>query len=110
MVRPIRYYIGEVNRRNIDFLCIISLFQYLGYLDLYLLSIHSAQRRKKIYSLDQSGQPKVWNIVHTECLSLINSMTMQLSNKKLTNGIAGSGVAASDIGGVNSDQISQNQS
>ena len=110
MVRPIRYYIGEVNRRNIDFLCIISLFQYLGYLDLYLLSIHSAQRRKKIYSLDQSGQPKVWNVVHTECLSLINSMTMQLSNKKLTNGIAGSGVAASDIGGVNGDQISQNQS
>ena len=94
----------------------LSLFQYLGYLDLYLLSIHSAQRRKKIYGLNQSGQPEVWNIVHTECLSLIDSMTTRLSNKKLTNGITGSGVAASGtsgssvIGGGSGDQTSQNQS
>ena len=77
----------------------LSLFQHLGYLDLYLLSIHSAQRRKKVYSLDQSGQPVVWNVIHSECLSLINSMTTRLSNKKLTNGIAGPGLAAAAAAG-----------
>ena len=45
----------------------------------------------------------MWNVVHTECLSLINSMTTRLSNKKLTNGIAGSGAvvagSGSSIGG-----------
>ena len=71
----------------------------MGYLDLYLLSIHSAQRRKKVYSLDQSGQPVVWNVIHSECLSLVNSMTTRLSNKKLTNGIAGPGLAAAGNGG-----------
>ena len=33
----------------------MRLFQYLGYLDLYQLSLHSVQRRKQVYSLDQSG-------------------------------------------------------
>ena len=92
----------------------LSSLQYLGYLDLYLLSIHSAQRRKKVYSLDQSGQPKVWNIVHTECLLLINSMTTRLTNKKLTNGIAGPGAAAAAGNDGSSiivgDQTSQSQS
>ncbi len=30
--------------------------QYLGYLDLYQLSIHSETRRRQVYSLDQSGR------------------------------------------------------
>ena len=58
------------------------------------------------------------SVVHTKCLSLINSMTTQLSNKKLTNGIAGSGsatAASSDGssvigGGGGGDLTSQNQS
>ena len=68
--------------------------QYLGYLDLYLLSIHSSQRRKKVYSLNQSGQPEVWNVIHAETLSLISSMTTRLSSKKQQNGITGIGPAA----------------
>ena len=30
--------------------------QYLGYLDLHQLSIHSAQRRKQVYSLNEAGE------------------------------------------------------
>ena len=69
--------------------------QYLGYLDLYLLSIHSTQRRKKIYSLNQSGEPEVWNAIHTTTLLLINSMMTRLSTKKQPNeSVAGMGAMA----------------
>ena len=73
--------------------------QYLGFLDLYLLSIHSAQRRKKVYSLNQSGEPEVWSVVHTASLSLINSLTTRLSAKKQPNGVVGVGAAAGVAGG-----------
>ena len=36
--------------------CSIFFLQYLGYLDLYQLSIHSPQRRKQVYSLNEAGE------------------------------------------------------
>ena len=45
----------------------------------------------------------MWNVVHSECLALINSMTTRLStSKKLTNGIAGPGGVAAAAGNASS--------
>ncbi|KAK2176429.1 hypothetical protein NP493_663g03001 [Ridgeia piscesae] len=66
------------------------LLQYLGFLDLYLLSRHSPQRRREIFSLSQlGGHPRNWNAIKQECLLSLNSFTdsvVSFNNKALMNG------------------------
>ncbi|KAI0223440.1 Nucleoporin NDC1 [Lamellibrachia satsuma] len=67
------------------------LLQYLGFLDLYLLSRYSPRRRKEIFSLSQlGGHPRNWNAIKQECLTSLNFFTedvVRFNNKILLNGM-----------------------
>ena len=53
-----------------------SYFQYLGYLDLILLSKYDVHRRAELFSLSQpGGHPHNWKNVSSESLNLLRRLT-----------------------------------
>ncbi|XP_013412056.1 nucleoporin NDC1-like [Lingula anatina] len=75
---PIESSFGEESSRCLHHAlsCKLSILQYLGYLDLYLLSKFSKERRKQIYSLSQpGGHPHNWTSLCTQCLTSIDALT-----------------------------------
>ncbi|XP_077981609.1 nucleoporin NDC1-like [Glandiceps talaboti] len=57
----------------------MALVQYLGYLDLCILSEHSVKRRKQIFSLSEpGGHPHNWDSVCKNSMILIKAMASKL--------------------------------
>ncbi|XP_078316528.1 nucleoporin NDC1-like [Crassostrea virginica] len=58
-----------------------SLVKYLGYLDLSLLSKHSPERRKTVFSLSQpGGHPHNWTKLSTSCMSAIMALSERIQD------------------------------
>lgn len=57
------------------------LLLHLAYQDLSRLALHSSQRRRQSYSLDQEGRPAVWDQIAEECIARIASLTARLGGK-----------------------------
>lgn len=57
----------------------VPIIQYLGYLDLFVLSEKEAYRREELFMLSQpGGHPHSWNKVSQQCFSIIKSFTSEL--------------------------------
>lgn len=55
--------------------------RYLGYLDLCLLSKHSPERRRTVFSLSQpGGHPHNWSKLSTSCLSAITALSGRIQD------------------------------
>lgn len=55
--------------------------KYLGYLDLCLLSKHSPERRRTVFSLSQpGGHPHNWSKLSTSCLSAITALSGRIQD------------------------------
>ena len=54
--------------------------QFLGYLDLVLLSRYAALRRKQIFSLSQpGGHAHNWNSISVQCLEELEALTHDIA-------------------------------
>ena len=101
--------------------------QYLGYLDLFQLALHSASRRKQVFSLNQSGkeerqqgggvealiplllllsgQPSTWNEIYGECITLIKSLVTKLGGQLQSQKRPAGSLIPSDIPVIGQEYI-----